>query len=218
MRVQAALGQAVMTMLGETLPLLSGGATSRELWPRAFAESYRTELRAEGDDRSRQLHHAFAARYEQITRILAPQLAQSETEVATRRRWRRRRVLGKLLSVLRLIKASFTFEGGADYLAWKIGRHSGVEIELTPGSGATRFWLRRCSRLAAVPGRRVSLIEASGVRRAHHPCRAGSASRPRPCESARRPRRSASRLCAADTLQRSRHAAFGVPGGSARLT
>ena len=142
MRVQAALGQAVMTMLGETLPLLSGGSTSRELWPRAFAESYRTELRAEGDDRSRQLHHAFAARYEQITRILAPQLAQSETEVATRRRWRRRRVLGKLLSVLRLIKASFTFEGGAAYLVWKIGRHSGVEIELTP-------WQRRHPLLAS---------------------------------------------------------------------
>ena len=60
-RVQAALGQAVMTMLGETLPLMPRGSTPSELWPRAFAETYRTELRAESGDRPRQLYHAFAA-------------------------------------------------------------------------------------------------------------------------------------------------------------
>ena len=39
---------------------------------------------------------------------------------------------GKVLSVLRLIKAAFTFAGGADYIAWKIARHTGEKIELTP--------------------------------------------------------------------------------------
>jgi len=34
--------------------------------------------------------------------------------------------------VLRLAKAVFTFENGADYLAWKIERHTGVHIEVTP--------------------------------------------------------------------------------------
>ena len=47
-----------------------------------------------------------------------------------------RRINGKALSALRLMKAAFTFEGGADYLAWKIARHSGVEIEL-------KAWLGR---------------------------------------------------------------------------
>ncbi len=43
---------------------------------------------------------------------------------------------GKAWSVLRLLKASFTFDGGADYLAWKISRHSGVAVTVTP-------WQRR---------------------------------------------------------------------------
>ena len=134
-RVQAALGQAIMTMLGETLPLMSGGWTPAELWPRAFAETYRTELRAESGDRATQLYRAFASRYDRVTQILRPDPVESSPEAAKRqllRRWRRRRILGKLLSVLRLLKASFTFQGGAAYLVWKIRRHSGVEVELTP--------------------------------------------------------------------------------------
>ena len=39
---------------------------------------------------------------------------------------------GKLLSVLRLIKAAFTFRDGANYILWKIERHSGVHHSLTP--------------------------------------------------------------------------------------
>jgi hypothetical protein len=42
------------------------------------------------------------------------------------RRWQ-----GPLLSVLRWIKAAFTFAGGVDYAAWKIERHTGVRIEVT---------------------------------------------------------------------------------------
>ena len=48
-----------------------------------------------------------------------------------RSEWKRRRFKGKVLSALRLIKAAFTFQGGADYLAWKIERHSGVAVELS---------------------------------------------------------------------------------------
>ncbi len=39
-----------------------------------------------------------------------------------------RRGLGKLMSVLRLLKALFTFAGGLDYIAWKLQRHSGQEV------------------------------------------------------------------------------------------
>ena len=35
------------------------------------------------------------------------------------------------LTATRLIKASFTFAGGADYLVWKIARHTGHKITLT---------------------------------------------------------------------------------------
>ena len=55
----------------------------------------------------------------------------------------RRQVEGKLLSVLRLAKASATYAGGAEYIAWKINRHAGTKIELKP-------WQKRHPLLAAI--------------------------------------------------------------------
>lgn len=58
--------------------------------------------------------------------------------------WKRRRRMGKPYNVLRLLKASTTFEGAARYAAWKIERHTGVPVALTP-------WRERHPVLAA-PG------------------------------------------------------------------
>lgn len=58
--------------------------------------------------------------------------------------WSRRRRLGKPYNVLRLLKASTTFDGAARYAAWKIERHTGIPVELTP-------WRERHPVLAA-PG------------------------------------------------------------------
>ena len=44
---------------------------------------------------------------------------------------------------LRLAKASATFAGGVDYIAWKINRHAGTQIEVKP-------WQRRWPLLAAI--------------------------------------------------------------------
>ena len=44
--------------------------------------------------------------------------------------WLLRRLFGKALSMARLLKALFTFEGGLDYAAWKLGRHSGQSVEI----------------------------------------------------------------------------------------
>ena len=57
--------------------------------------------------------------------------------------WARRRLEGKALSVLRLAKASATFAGGVDYIAWKINRHAGTQIAIKP-------WQRRWPLLAAI--------------------------------------------------------------------
>ena len=46
-------------------------------------------------------------------------------------KWFLRRLLGKLLSVLRLMKAAFTFHNGTQYILWKIERHTGVSIEVS---------------------------------------------------------------------------------------
>jgi hypothetical protein len=115
------------------------------LWRRAFAETYRTELRAERKDQAGRLYCAFAARYDRATDFLCGSVGAAAAAAARRhanRRWRQRRILGKLLSMLRLLKAGFTFEDGATYLAWKIRRHSGVQIDLTP-------WQRRHPILAS---------------------------------------------------------------------
>lgn len=55
-------------------------------------------------------------------------------DVALRDGWWLRGRLGRVLNVSRLFKAAFTFEGGARYIAWKIRRHSGIELPLGPFS------------------------------------------------------------------------------------
>jgi hypothetical protein len=83
------------------------------------------------------------------SRSWTPAAAATPSVKPARRRWSSacgwaaRRVQGKVLSVLRLLKASFTFDGGLPYLAWKIERHSGVRIEITPS-------MRRFPRLGAI--------------------------------------------------------------------
>ncbi|HEY9191369.1 MAG TPA: diacylglycerol kinase, partial [Methyloversatilis sp.] len=49
-----------------------------------------------------------------------------------RRRWTLRRLQGRVLQVARLMKSVLTFENGIDYLAWKLERHTGHPVEVTP--------------------------------------------------------------------------------------
>jgi hypothetical protein len=56
--------------------------------------------------------------------------------------WRPRKLLGKPLNAARLIKASFTFQGAARYAAWKIERHTGVPVEVTPWRERHPSWRR----------------------------------------------------------------------------
>lgn len=68
----------------------------------------------------------------------------SNTRKRVLRWWKRRQRLGKPYNMLRLLKASTTFDGAARYAAWKIERHTGVCVTLTP-------WRERHPVLAA-PG------------------------------------------------------------------
>ena len=128
--------QAVATMFGHCLGLGEGLGGDEDLWQRGLVETYKTELRAEGPARAGEI----VARNEAYYREIGENFSDVEP---IRAQWFLRRVQGKLFSVLRLIKASFTFSGGADYLAWKISRHSGVEIKLKP-------WQQRHPLLAAI--------------------------------------------------------------------
>jgi hypothetical protein len=100
------------------------GAAPAEQWRALFSETYRTELRPETAGRAAAIVDANRAYYEGLSASLAKTPGASTN-------WPLRRFAGKLLSILRLAKAAFTFQGGADYIAWKIRRHSGVDIEVT---------------------------------------------------------------------------------------
>lgn len=140
-RVRDALVQAILTTDRAVRPLLADPTDALAFWARAFAESYRTELRAEKPHRAEAIVRRDADRYRQVATAVGAERPQSDAATAARR-WRLRRIEGKALSVLRLIKASFTFAGGADYIAWKISRHAGVAVEFSP-------WERRHPILAA---------------------------------------------------------------------
>jgi hypothetical protein len=146
-KLVAALAQAVRTMIAASLPLARPGDDALKLWQRGLAETYRTELRAESSGRAGELVAANAPYYQALTdAVLGPgwvATAGPNDPAAHGVSWRRRRIAGKSLSVLRLLKAAFTFEGGADYLAWKISRHSGLAIEVRP-------WQRRHPVLGAL--------------------------------------------------------------------
>jgi hypothetical protein len=115
---------------------LAPGSTVFDQWVQLFQNTYRTELRPEDASRARLIVDMQRAHFEKISEHAQPVFASSASWVT--RRWQ-----GKLLSVLRLLKAAFTFQGGADYAAWKIKRHSGVEIEVTD-------WQRRHPILASI--------------------------------------------------------------------
>ena len=138
-RVMASVAEAAPTLLGWTLPLTAGGSPE-ELWKRAFEMTFGAELRAERLGRSASLVDADPVRYREFA--AAARTSRGDRNTA-QRWWRRKQRKGKLYSVARLMKASLTFSGGAEYIAWKINRHAGTEIRLKP-------WQQRHPLLAAI--------------------------------------------------------------------
>ncbi|MBN2231260.1 MAG: hypothetical protein JW781_00360 [Deltaproteobacteria bacterium] len=137
--VAAALAEAVQRFIREVQPLMKGPFSARELWLAGFGLSYGTELRSETTDRGAELYAAAADYYAGAARaVLGPPLPAAAGEeprhtvpargpiAASRRRiaWFLRRRQSKVLSVLRLLKAAFTFTDGPAYLIWKIRRHN----------------------------------------------------------------------------------------------
>jgi hypothetical protein len=145
-----AFASAVVTTVSTTLPLLREPFQAEDLWTRAFQQTYGAELRAEPAQRARDLCDWYRERYRAITPVaitasgLVWEAHNARFEVpispARRRRarlaWMLRCLTGKTLTVLRIAKAAITFDGGLDYLLWKIARHSGKRVIPTP-------WQRR---------------------------------------------------------------------------
>jgi hypothetical protein len=146
-RICASLAAAVVCFLRNVLPILPEATLpATEMWRRGLALTYSVELRPEAANRPDILAAADADYFERATRAASEAIADlavpadtgawrviaTETERSVcGRRWRLRRLQGPALSVLRWVKAAFTFSGGVDYAAWKIERHTGVRIEVT---------------------------------------------------------------------------------------
>ncbi|WP_176596269.1 MULTISPECIES: hypothetical protein [Sphingobium] len=142
-RAIAAVASATPTLLSLARPMAEE-KDALALWRTGFTLTYGAELRAERKGRSLSIVDADPDRYRRfgeaaLAQGLPPSLAPEQAAA----RWRRLQRRGKWLSVIRLAKASFTYAGGIDYLAWKINRHAGTAIEIKP-------WQRRWPLIGAL--------------------------------------------------------------------
>lgn len=158
-RTVAAIAQAAPALISAARPMLADALSIEQLWGEAFALTYGAELRAERLTRAGSVVAADRERYRRFTGAtleaagLAAAIAGDEVRFADRlpadvrksgaALWRRRRREGKLLTLARLAKASTTYAGGIDYLAWKINRHANTAITIRP-------WQRRWPILGAI--------------------------------------------------------------------
>ncbi|HEX8261972.1 MAG TPA: hypothetical protein VF547_03760 [Allosphingosinicella sp.] len=141
----AAVVEAAPTLFALARPLAPEANEPLAIFRSGFALTYGAELRAERGNRSQSIVEADPERYRRLgDAVLAerPGIGLEATAPA-RRAWRARQRKGKALTVLRLVKASGTFAGGVDYIAWKINRHAGTKIEVKP-------WQRRHPLLAGL--------------------------------------------------------------------
>ena len=146
--------QAPLTLLGWTLSFAPDKVAVLDLWRRAFQLTFGAELRAERSDRSAQIVDAEPERYQRFGEAADTMVNYLGADGP--RWWKRKQHKGKLYSIARLAKASLTFAGGAEYIAWKINRHAGTNIRLTA-------WQQRHPLLAAItllPG----LLKSGAVR------------------------------------------------------
>lgn len=116
-----------------------------DLWQLGYQLTYGAELRAERKERPASVLEFDPQRYDIFgkaalyhTRIantmngdrVSIDEEQDYRIEEERKRWPGLRRRGKLLTLARLAKASMTYAGGIEYLAWKINRHAGTEIEV----------------------------------------------------------------------------------------
>jgi hypothetical protein len=142
--VVAAVADATRRFIREAAPMCGPAFGWRDLWVRGLGLTYRCELRSESPDQASRLVEFNAPYYEWVTQAVAAEndvirdtgggqfaVCHARRTRSFAWRWRIRGAQGKVLSVLRIAKASLTFEDALDYLLWKIGRHSNIYIEPT---------------------------------------------------------------------------------------
>ncbi|UVI39858.1 hypothetical protein [Qipengyuania spongiae] len=148
--------------------------TAGDYWRALFRATYRAEFRVEKAGRENDILAVNRAHFDGLLPLawseqdiefvrdgerLRPGLDERR-RATIRRWWNTRQRLGKPLNLLRLSKATTTFEGAAAYAAWKVERHTGIAFEVTP--------FREKHPLLAAPGVLWTLWRRGRKKRADH--------------------------------------------------
>jgi len=139
-----AFNRASATFARRVLPSMQDRFSSRELWTHGLSLTYQCEIRTETSKRGESIYDFNPEYYDRVTNAFAqpgetssdsgPEILYCNPSSGLSRRfasfsWGLRRLQGKLLSALRLLKAALTFNEPLEYLLWKIERHTGLYIE-----------------------------------------------------------------------------------------
>lgn len=147
-----AVSAAVMTASRFAAALGPQSGPAGAYWLALFRQTYAAEFRMETTSRADTVVAPFAARYAAILPLAWRAAGVAFEAVGEGLRpdrrslpgWTLPNLMGKPLNVARILKAAFTFDGAARYAAYKVERHTGIEIAVTP-------WRERHPFLAA-PG------------------------------------------------------------------
>lgn len=161
-----AIGDAAQTAARFAAVLGPRKGTPEDFWRALFQATYRAEFRVEKPGREDSILSVNAGHFDGLLALawdaggiaydreegqLVPRISQEQRERLLAQ-WKRRERLGKPLNILRLAKATTTFEGAARYGAWKLERHTGIALEVTP--------FREKHPLLAMPGAALELWRA----------------------------------------------------------
>ena len=174
--VAAAIAEAARTAAGLAAILGPEEGSWQDYWRALFRATYRAEFRIEQPGREDAILTAAPGHFRALLplawkaagvpfAVVGDDRYRPVVAADDRRRWTRwwglRQRLGKPLNVARLIKAATTFDGAAEYAAWKVKRHSGIDLALTP--------FRRRHPLLSVPGAALELGRKRRSRREDQP-------------------------------------------------
>lgn len=156
LRAVRAVAAAIVTAARFAAVLGPQRGSTRDYWLALLRETYRTEFRVEAPGREAQIVGHAPAHFDRVLPLawdadgiayarhgdtLVPRIGFALCRTVAEQ-WMLCSAMGKFLNIARLIKAAFTFDGAARYGLYKIERHTGVRVQLTP-------WRERHPVLAA---------------------------------------------------------------------
>lgn len=144
--VMVAVASAAMTAGQLAVALGPEKGTADDYWRALFQATYKAEFRVEKPGRENDILSVNEAHFDgllpaALSAAGIPYETKGDTIIPTLREaerenllawWGKRQRMGKPMNFARLLKASTTFDGAAKYAAWKIERHTGMPVEVTP--------------------------------------------------------------------------------------